>query len=124
MKTTTFFTFVFFTLFSVAFGQDKTTSFSFKSTVPSTLFVTTKTDLVPILIIDRQNISLWNNHNNNYKLDLLPKNYNWSADIRKLESYKEMILNARRQDLCGRDLPADVHYEVTQQVYLRSLSDR
>lgn len=124
MKVTTFFTLVFFTFFSVAFGQDKTTSFSFKSTVPSNLFATTKTDVVPILHVKKQNRVFLQNYSNGYKLDLLPKNYNWSADILKLESYKEMILNARRQDLCGRDLPADVHYEVTQQVYLRSLSDR
>jgi hypothetical protein len=123
MRATTFLTFVFFTLFSVTFSQNKTTTFSFKSTVPATLFESTKTDLVPILVVDKQNKLLFHNHSYSYKVNPLPKNFNWSADIRKFESYKELILNVRRQDLCGRDLPVDVHYEVTQQVYFRILSD-
>ena len=124
MRVSTFLTFVFFSFFSVAFGQNRSTIFSFKSTVPVTLFESTKTDLAPILIVDKQNKLFWHNQSYSYKVNPLPKNFNWSADIRKLESYKELILNARRQDLCGRDLPVDVHYEVTQQVYFRILSDR
>lgn len=124
MRTTIFLTFVFFMLFSVTFGQNKTTTFSFKSTVQETLFESSKTDLVPVLIVNNQNNLFWHNQSYSYKVNPLPKNFNWRADIRKLESYKELILNARRQDLCGRDLPVDVHYEVTQQIYLRILSDR
>lgn len=122
MKTTSFFIFLLFTLCSVTHGQDMNTTFSFKSTVSETFFTTPKKDVTSILIVDKPNKTILNQYSNNLKINLFPQNYSWSKDLRKLESYKELILNARRQDLCGRDLPADVHYEVTQQVYLRNLS--
>lgn len=118
MKTIPFFTFVFFSFTSLAVGQVKTATFSFQSTISENFFVTAQKDVPSILIVNHQKTTT----SNPSQIEVLPKKYNWSKELRKIESYKELMLNARRQDLCGRDLPIDVHYEVTQQIYLRNLS--
>lgn len=51
------------------------------------------------------------------EINLFPKNYNWSADIRKSQHFKNMALDIRKQDINGRDLQRDVHYDVIQRVY-------
>jgi hypothetical protein len=54
-------------------------------------------------------------------INLFPKNYSWSCDIRRIQDFKAMALNIRQQDFCGRDLLFDIHSEVIQNVNLKSM---
>ena len=55
-------------------------------------------------------------------ISLVPKNYSWSSDIRRIQDFKAMALNIRQQDLCGRDLLFDIHSEVIQNVNLKNMT--
>jgi hypothetical protein len=118
-----YFSLVLVMTFSICFSQSKPANYNFKNNLPSTLFVTTKIDSVKVSSSTMMSKLVSNNFYTNQKVNPLPTKFNWISEINKLESYKEMIINARR-DACGRDFPADVHYEVTQKAQLRNLSDR
>jgi hypothetical protein len=120
----TYFALILFLFTSLGFSQYQPISFSSKfKIIPSTLFDTysnkdaIKVNRLGMLykmsqtdVLDINNVSLF------------PKNYSWSSDIRKIENFKIMALNIRQQDLCGRDLPIDIHSEVIQNVSLKSIS--
>lgn len=52
---------------------------------------------------------------------ILPRNFNWTRDQRRIESYKQLASGYQKQDVCGRDLPtADIGRELAQQLYYKS----
>lgn len=57
-------------------------------------------------------------------INLLPKNFSWYADMKRIESIKNMAFNIRQQDFRGRDLPIDVNTQLIQKIYSRSLFDQ
>lgn len=119
-----YFSFVFLMIYSVAFSQSKTTNYNFKSTISETVFGSDKTNSTVMYSFEMLAKKAWVDYIDTDKINLSPKNFGRSTDIRKIESYKNMVLNNPKQDVCGRDMPIDVHYEVTQRAYFRGLSDR
>jgi len=103
------------------FSQSKLIVYDFKSNVSPTLVEIKKTDTILVYSIERLGKRAWKDELNTDKINLSPKYFNWSSDIRKIESLRKMALNIRQQDLCGRDLPIDILSVVTQQLYFRSL---
>lgn len=118
-----YFTFILVLIFSSATSQIKSPFISFKNTLATTLFTTKKLDTVAVYSIQLLGKTSWKSYLDTDKINLLPKNFNWSKDMRRIENYKNMALNLRQQDICGRDLPADVHAEVVQKVYIRNFSN-
>ena len=122
---TTYFTFILVMLFSVAFGQTKSTNNNFKTNFSETLFDINKTDTIKLYNIQMLGKTAWNDSFNKEKINLSPKNFSWYTDAKRIESVKSMISNFQRQDICGRDLPIiDIHSEVIQNVYFKSLYNR
>jgi hypothetical protein len=50
----------------------------------------------------------------------LPKNYDWSADIDKIQNSKTAALQMRTEDFLGRDLMPDMAELVLQQYMVRN----
>jgi hypothetical protein len=121
---TTYFTFILVLLFSVAFGQTKPVNHQFVTKVSPSLFDENKTDKMAVYSLNSLGKTAWENHLNTEKINLSPKNFNWFSDMQNIESYKKRVLNFRQQDNLGRDMPIDVHSEVIQKSYIRSLSDQ
>lgn len=121
---TTYFTFILVLLFSVAFGQTKSVKHQFITKVSPSLFDENKTDKIAVYSLNTLGKTAWENHLNSDKINLSPKNFNWFSDMQNIESYKKRVLNFRQQDNLGRDMPIDVHSEVIQKSYIRSLSDQ
>ena len=122
---TTYFTFILVMLFSVAFGQTKSTNNNFKTNFSETLFDINKTDTIKLYTIQILGKTAWNDSFNKEKINLSPKNFSWYTDAKRIESVKSMVSNVQRQDICGRDLPIiDIHSEVIQNVYFKSLYNR
>ena len=122
---TTYFTFILVMLFSVAFGQTKSTNNNFKTNFSETLFDINKTDTIKLYTIQILGKTAWNDSFNKEKINLSPKNFSWYTDAERTKSIKEMVSNVQRQDICGRDLPIiDIHSEVIQNVYFKSLYNR
>ena len=119
-----YFTFVLVVLVSIAFGQTKPTHNNFKAKVSTSLFDEEKTNKITIYSLNTLGKTAWENHLNSDKINLSPKNFNWFSDMQNIESYKKRVLNFRQQDNLGRDMPIDVHSEVIQKTYIRSLSDQ
>lgn len=118
-----YFAFILLMIFSLGFCQSKTVSFDSKSTIiSSTLFDHKEQDSIKIVTIEMLGKLPSNDFFESDNVNLLPKNYNWNLDIRRTESFKSMALNNKRQDFCGRDLPINIHTEVTQNIYLKSIS--
>ena len=119
---TTFFSSVLVMLFSVAIGQTNSTNYNFKSNISEKLFDKDKTEVFEIYSLQMLGKTAWKEYLDTDKINLTPKKFNWYFDIRNIESFKNMALNVRKQDFCGRDLPIDIHTEVTQNIYLKSIS--
>ncbi|HOD10339.1 MAG TPA: hypothetical protein PKH91_06315 [Flavobacterium sp.] len=120
----TYFSLVLIMVFSVAFSQKKSATFDFKDNVSLTLFDTDTTDVVEVYSIQKLGKTAWNDSFDKDKINLSPKKFNWYTDSQRIESLKSMVSNVQRQDICGRDLPIDVHSEVIQNVYFKSMYDR
>ncbi len=116
---TTYFSFLSFLLFSVTFSQTKST-FGYNNSVTPTLFDVDKNDSLAIFSIEMLGKTTWEDYPNAYSINLMPKNFSWSTDARRIESYKNMALNQGRQDVCGRDIPIDVHLLTIQGAYSKS----
>ncbi len=122
---TTYFTFILVMLFSVAFGQTMSNNNNFKTNFSETLFDINKTDTIKLYTIQILGKTAWNDSFNKEKINLSPKNFSWYTDAKRIESDKSMVSNVQRQDICGRDLPIiDIHSEVIQNVYFKSLYNR
>jgi len=93
-----------------------------KNNIPTTIFPI-KSDTIVVVNFQKLNKTTLQYLPDAYKINLMPKNYSWTADVRKAESLKNMALEIRMQDLCGRDLPINIHQEVIQQVYLNTSSN-
>lgn len=119
---TTYFSFVLLMIFSVAFCQTKPTINN--SNTYTSLLDTNQTDSIKVYTMLMLGKTAWEDHFNKDKINLTPKNFNWFSDKQRIESIKNMALNIRQQDFCGRDLPVDINTMLIQQVYSRSLLDR
>lgn len=117
---TTYFSFLLSMLFSVAFSQTKPTFRYYNGSVTPTLFNVNKTEAIVVFSIEMLGKTTWEDYPNAYTINLLPKNFNWYRDAKRIESYKNMAFNEGKQDINGRDLPKDVHLEVIQGVYSKS----
>lgn len=122
MKTIYFSVLLALTVSSV-FSQTKSVFASHKNVSP-TLFNEDKVNTLTYSSLEMLGKTSWNDYPDAASINLLPKNFNWHKDARKIESYKYWYRNSLKQDLCGRDLPADVHAEVIQNTYSRSLLER
>lgn len=118
---TSYFSIALLMIFSLSFSQNKTTYFTFKENIAPTIFNTQFNPSVEVLSLQMLGKSAWEYNFDKDKINLTPKYFSWDTDSRRIESTKNMISNVQRQDLCGRDLPIDIHSEVIQKVYLRSL---
>lgn len=118
---TSYFSITLLMIFSLSFSQNKTTYFTFKENIAPTIFNTQSNPSVEVLSLQMLGKSAWEYNFDKDKINLTPKYFSWDTDSRRIESTKNMISNVQRQDLCGRDLPIDIHSEVIQKVYLRSL---
>lgn len=123
---TSYFSFALLMTFSVAFSQNKDTTFNSKEIISLTLFDTNTTEAVEINSLQTLGKTAWNNSFDTAKINLSPKEFNnWYTDSKRIESVKNMISTVQRQDICGRDLPTiDIHSEVIQNVYNRNLYGR
>lgn len=121
---TKYLTFVLVLLVSAAFGQTQPVNTNFSTKVSSSLFDESKTDKITVYSLNTLGKTAWENHLNSDKINLSPKDFNWFSDMQNIESYKKRVLNFRQQDNLGRDMPIDVHSEVIQKSYIRSLSDQ
>lgn len=122
---TSYFSFALLMTFSVAFSQNKATSFNSKETISLTLFDTKTTEAVEINSLQTLGKTVWSNSFDTAKINLIPKEFNWYTDSKRIKSIKEMISTVQRQDNCGRDLPViDIHSEVIQNVYFKSFYNR
>lgn len=122
---TTYFTFILGVLFSVAFGQTKSTNYNFKNNISETLFDTDTTKVIDVYSLQKLGKTAWNDSFDKEKINLSPKKFSWYTDSKRIESLKDMISNIPRQDICGRDVPVtDIHSEVIQNVYFKSMYDR
>jgi len=109
--------------FSKGFCQSKSAIFSgMLNHVPTTLLETTKPASTKVFNHQVLLKTTFTSNFNNNKVTLLPKNYSWNADIRRIESIKTMALNIRQQDFCGRDFLIDSHQEAVQNLHLKSMS--
>ena len=118
---TSYFSIALLMIFSFSFSQNKTTFFTFKENIAPTIFNTQSNPSVEVFTLQMLGKSAWEYNFDKDKINLTPKYFSWDTDSRRIESTKNMISNVQRQDLCGRDLPIDIHSEVIQKVYLRSL---
>lgn len=121
---TTYFSFVLLMSFCSVFCQSKSTLYIFQTNVSGTLFDTKTIDTIKVYSIETIVKTAWEENLDTDDINLSPSNFNWRSDTRKLESYRNLGLNNRKQDNYGRDLPIDMHTEVFQKVYSRSLLDR
>jgi hypothetical protein len=121
---TKYLAFVLVLLVSNAFGQTKPINNNYTIKVSPYLFDKKKTDKITVYSLNSIGKTAWENHLNSDKINLSPKNFNWFSDMQNIESYKKRVLNFRQQDNLGRDMPIDVHSEVIQKSYIRSLSDQ
>ena len=121
---TKYLTFVLVLLVSTSFGQIQPVNTNFSTKVSSSLFDESNTDKITIYSLNTLGKTAWENHLNSDKINLSPKDFNWFSDMQSIESYKKRVLNFRQQDNLGRDMPIDVHSEVIQRSYIRSLSDQ
>ncbi len=121
---TKYLAFVLVLLVSAAFGQTQPVNTNFLTKVSPSLFDENKTDKITLYSLNTLGKRAWENHLNSEKINLSPKNFNWFSDMQNIESYKKRVLNFRQQDNLGRDMPIDVHSEVIQKSYIRSLSDQ
>lgn len=123
---TSYFSFALLMTFSVTFSQNKATPFeSQETTISLTLFDTNTTEADQINSLQTLGKTVWSNSFDTAKINLFPKEFNWYTDSKRIKSIKEMISTVQRQDICGRDLPTiDIHSEVIQNVYFKSLYNR
>ena len=121
---TKYLAFVLVLLVSAAFGQTQPVNKNFSTKVSPSLFDENKTNKITVYSLNTLGKTAWENHLNSDKINLSPKNFNWFSDMQNIESYKKRVLNFRQQDNLGRDMPIDVHSEVIQKSYIRSLSDQ
>ena len=121
---TKYLTFVLVLLVSTSFCQIQPVNTNFSTKVSSSLFDESNTDKITVYSLSTLGKTAWENHLNSDKINLSPKNFNWFSDMQNIESYKKRVLNFRQQDNLGRDMPIDVHSEVIQKSYIRSLSDQ
>lgn len=121
---TKYLTFVLVLLVSTSFCQIQPVNTNFSTKVSSSLFDESKTDKITVYSLNTLGKTAWENHLNSDKINLSPKDFNWFSDMQNIESYKKRVLNFRQQDNLGRDMPIDVHSEVIQKSYIRSLSDQ
>jgi len=118
------FALILFLFTSLGFSQYQPITFGSRfNTIPSTLFdnynnknANKLTRLGILVNMSQTNIMDINT------INLFPKNYSWSCDIRRIQDFKAMALNIRQQDLCGRDLLFDIHSEVIQNVNLKNMT--
>jgi hypothetical protein len=118
----TYFSLILFMLASFSFSQSQPVSFSSKfKIIPTTLFDSNK-DAIKINRLGMLGKMSQTNFMDINTINLFPKNYSWSCDIRRIQDFKAMALNIRQQDLCGRDLLFDIHSEVIQNVNLKNMN--
>lgn len=122
---TSYFSFVLLMIFSVAFSQNKTTLFNSKENISPTPFETDTTKVVEVYSLHKLGKKAWKDSLDKDKINLSPKKFNWHTDSKRIESLKSMVSTIQRQDACGRDVPIiDIHSEVIQNVYFKSLFNR
>jgi hypothetical protein len=118
---TTYFTFLLLLFFSGTFSQIKPTFSDFETNLTPSLFDKDKTEANVFYTIEMLGKTTWEDHPNANTINLKPKQFSWYKDAKQLESYKNWFINNPKQDLCGRDLPPDVHSEVVQSIYSKNL---
>ena len=118
---TTYFTFLLLLFFSGAFSQTKPTFSDFKTKVNRSLFDKDNPATNVFYTFEMLGKTTWEDYPNAYTINLKPKHFSWYKDAKKLESYKNWFINNPKQDVCGRELPADVHSEVVQRIYSKNL---
>jgi len=120
MKTTYFFL-LGLLFFSEAIAQTKPAYSNFKTNVTAALFGKHSPATNVFYTIEMLGKTKWEDYPNANTINLTPKNFNWYMDSKKLESYRNWFVNSAKQDLCGRDFPADVNSELIQSIYSKSI---
>lgn len=114
--------FILLLTFSKGYCQSKSGIFSdMLNRIPTSLFETNQHRLTKVFNHQVLLKTTFTSNFNNNKVALLPKNYSWNSDIRRIESIKIMALNIRQQDFCGRDFLIDSHSEALQNLHLKSI---
>lgn len=120
MKTTVV-SFLLLLFISDAFSQTKPIFSTLKNQVNPTLFNKDETITPVFYTIEMLGKTTWNDAPNAQTINLNPKNFSWHKDAKKLESYRDTYINSHNQDVCGRDLPIDVHSELIQSIYSKDI---
>jgi hypothetical protein len=114
--------FILLLTFSKGYCQSKSGIFSdMLNRIPTSLFETNQHRSTKVFNHQVLLKTTFTSNFNNNKVALLPKNYSWNSDIRRIESIKIMALNIRQQDFCGRDFLIDSHSEALQNLHLKSM---
>ena len=120
----TYFSIILFMFTSFGFSQFQPITFGSRlNTIPSALFDNysnkNTNKVIRLGMLDKMSQTDVLDINT---VNLFPKNYSWSSDIRRIQDFKAMALNIRQQDLCGRDLLFDIHSEVIQNINLKNMT--
>lgn len=120
----TYFSIILFMFTSFGFSQFQPIAFGSRlNTIPSALFDNysnkNTNKVIRLGMLDKMSQTDVLDVNT---INLFPKNYSWSSDIRRIQDFKAMALNIRQQDLFGRDLLFDIHSEVIQNVNLKNMT--
>lgn len=84
-------------------------------------FTPLKIDLTTITSLQMlSKISVSSTWNEDYNVVIFIKNFNWTADVDRSESYKRMVADFNRHDRYGHDLLRNINEEVVNQVYSKN----
>lgn len=111
-------------IFFVTYSQTKSKVFNFRESIPLKLSNVIKTDTIKFYSIQTLAKRALDTGFSKELNNQLPINYNWYLDAQRLKDFKNMALNIRTQDFCGRDLLIDIHTDVIQNLYLRGRYER
>lgn len=123
MKTITF-SLLLLLFISVAFSQKKPIFSTLKKEVSPTLFNKNETSNLAFYAISMLGKTTWDNHPNAQTINLNPKNFSWHKDARKLERYRDTYINSQNQNVCGPDIPIDIHKQLIQSTYSKDIMHR
>lgn len=84
-------------------------------------FTQLKTDITTITSLQMlSKIGVSSTWNEDYKVVIFIKNFNWTADLYRSDSYKRMVADFNRHDRYGHDLLRNINEDVVNQVYSKN----
>jgi hypothetical protein len=84
-------------------------------------FTQLKTDITTITSLQMlSKIGVSSTWNEDYKVVIFIKNFNWTADLYSSDSYKRMVADFNRHDRYGHDLLRNINEDVVNQVYSKN----